>query len=86
MKTILTILSALFTLVSVNAQGTSDIATLTTSATYGNKTNIISSEQTFLAATVYNIQGADKQGITIMHNDATSDLKIIFKTIGKILS
>lgn len=80
MKTILTILSALFTLASVNAQGNFDTAVQTTSATSGNKINSISTEQTLLSATVYNIYGADKKGITIMPNASTSDVKIIFKT------
>jgi phage-related protein len=80
MKTILTILSALFTFVSVNAQGNFDTAIQTTSASSGNKINSRSSEQTLLSATIYDTRFTDKKGISIMPNGATNDVKIIFKT------
>jgi hypothetical protein len=80
MKTILTILSALFTFVSVDAQGNFDTAIQTTSATSGNKVNSMSSEQTLLSSAVNNFDFTDKKGISIMPNGVTNDVKIVFKT------
>ena len=80
MKTILAILFALFTIVSVSAQRSFDTAIQKNSVSSDNKINNTPSEPTVLSANIDNNRFIDKKGISIMPNAATNDVKIIFKT------
>ena len=80
MKSILTILLAIFAIISVNAQQNFDTAIHPAINASTGKVNSLFTDQTVFSTTNNPFYGNSKKGMTIMPNSATQDVKVIFRT------
>ena len=78
MKKILTLLVTSITIISVNAQKSTDVAVQQSAVASEYKTSTLVTEPTATNVSDNKLRGTAKKGLSIMPNAATQDIKIIF--------
>ena len=78
MKKILTLLVTSITIISVNAQKSTDVAVQQSAVGSEYKTSTLVTEPTATNVSDNKLRGTAKKGLSIMPNAATKDIKIIF--------